>query len=76
MFNTGTVVGVSCNVFGAGFQSKFIPSFSWGGQAEGYSEYRLEKALEVINATMARRNKALTEAEISILTDISTHRRA
>lgn len=76
MFNTGTVVGVSCNVFGAGFQSKFIPSFSWGGQAEGYSEYRLEKALEVINATMARRNKALTEAEISILTDISTNRRA
>ena len=67
MFNTGTVVGVSANVFGADFQPKYIPSFSWGGASSGFEEYRFEKALAVINATMARRNQALTGAEISIL---------
>ncbi|UBM60641.1 glucose-1-phosphate thymidylyltransferase [Marinilongibacter aquaticus] len=67
MFNTGSVVGVCCNVFGAGFQSKIIRSFSWGGAAEGYEPYRFEKAIEVINATMSRRNTQLTEEETEIL---------
>lgn len=67
MFNTGTVVGVSSNVFGAGFQDKFVPSFLWGGKAEGYEAYRFEKAIEVINATMARREKHLSAEEIEIL---------
>ncbi len=57
MFNTGTVVGVSCNVFGGGFQPKHIPSFSWGGGAEGFVPYRFEKAVRVIQETMARRGK-------------------
>ncbi|MDD2822415.1 MAG: GlmU family protein, partial [Flavobacterium sp.] len=30
MFNTGTVVGVSANIFGSGFPRNFVPSFSWG----------------------------------------------
>ncbi len=55
MFNTGTVVGVNVNVFGAGFQPKHIPSFSWGGGAEGFSDYRLEKALHVARETVGRR---------------------
>ena len=55
MFNTGTVVGVNVNVFGAGFQPKHIPSFSWGGQAEGFSPYRFDKAVAVIRETMHRR---------------------
>ena len=55
MFNTGTVVGVSVNVFGAGFQPKHIPSFSWGGNAEGFFEYRYPKALAVANDTVSRR---------------------
>lgn len=67
LFNTGTVVGVSANVFGAGFQAKHIPSFTWGGQSEGYVPYRFSKALEVIQATMARRQKQLSESEIEIL---------
>ena len=67
MFNTGTVVGVSCNVFGAGFQEKFIPSFSWGGPPDGYQEYRFEKAVQVINATLARREQSLTEIDLDIL---------
>jgi UDP-N-acetylglucosamine diphosphorylase/glucosamine-1-phosphate N-acetyltransferase len=67
MFNTGTVVGVSCNIFGAGFQSKLVYSFSWGGALEGYQPYRFEKAVDVINVTMARRNLQLNETDLEIL---------
>lgn len=73
MFNTGTSVGVSSNVFGSGFQEKNIKSFAWGGKSEGYENYRFEKAIDVINATMARRDKKLTEVEIEILNYISTN---
>lgn len=70
MLNTGTVIGVCANVFGAGFQEKYIPSFSWGGKAEGVESYRFDKAVEVINATMARKDLALTNAEIELLKKI------
>lgn len=62
MFNTGTVVGVSCNVFGAGFQKNFIPSFSWGGP-RNYKTYKLEKAKDVATLVWNRRNKEFTEAD-------------
>ena len=67
MFNTGTVVGVNANVFGAGFQSKHIPSFTWGGAAEGFTEYRIEKALQVAFETVSRRNEPFGEIEQEIL---------
>ncbi|WP_435353190.1 putative sugar nucleotidyl transferase [Emticicia sp. SJ17W-69] len=70
MFNTGTVVGVSSNVYGAGFQDKYIPSFTWGGVDTEYVDYRFDKAIQVINATMQRRDKQLTEAEVQILKHI------
>lgn len=54
MFNTGTVVGVSCNIYGEGFPPKFIPSFSWGGSS-GMREFNFEKALEVAKIVMERR---------------------
>ncbi len=60
MFNTGTVVGFSSNIFGAGFPRKFIPSFSWGGP-QGYKTYQLRKAIETAERVMARRNRQLTE---------------
>ena len=66
MFNTGTVVGVSCNIFGSGFPKKFIPSFSWGG-ADGFTEYRFDKAIEASNRMMGRRGKTLSNAEIDAL---------
>ncbi len=69
MFNTGTVVGVSANVFGAGFPRNFIPSFSWGG-ASGMTEFKLEKALEVAGRVMERRNQALSEADREIFAHI------
>jgi UDP-N-acetylglucosamine diphosphorylase/glucosamine-1-phosphate N-acetyltransferase len=55
MFNTGTTVGVCANIFGGGFPPTYIPSFSWGG-AEGLEEFRLNKAFEVAERVMARRN--------------------
>jgi len=58
MFNTGTVVGVCANIFGAGFPPKFIPSFSWGG-ASGLTTYEFSKGLEVAKRVMARRNVRL-----------------
>ncbi|GBD94574.1 bacterial transferase hexapeptide [bacterium BMS3Abin05] len=61
MFNTGTVVGVLTNVFGAGFPPKFIPSFSWGG-ADGLVGHQLEKALETANKVMNRRQQRVTPA--------------
>ncbi|MCG8607083.1 GlmU family protein [bacterium] len=59
MFNTGTTVGTMCNVFGAGFLPKYIPSFSWGG-AESLVEYDLTKAIETSRQVMARRDKDLS----------------
>lgn len=67
MLNTGTVIGVSCNVFGAGFQGKFIPDFSWGGKAEGYDAYHFEKAVEVIRVTLAHFGRDLNNEETEIL---------
>ncbi len=69
MFNTGTVVGVFANVFGGGFPSKFIPSFSWGG-ADGFTEYKITKAFEVANAVMKRRSIELSESDQKILKQI------
>jgi UDP-N-acetylglucosamine diphosphorylase / glucose-1-phosphate thymidylyltransferase / UDP-N-acetylgalactosamine diphosphorylase / glucosamine-1-phosphate N-acetyltransferase / galactosamine-1-phosphate N-acetyltransferase len=71
LFNTGTVIGVNVNVFGAGLQDKHIPSFSWGGTAEGFSRYRIEKALTVARETMLRRNIILTETDEAILRTVS-----
>jgi UDP-N-acetylglucosamine diphosphorylase/glucosamine-1-phosphate N-acetyltransferase len=62
MFNTGTVVGVSCNIFGSNFPEKFIPSFSWGG-AESRVVYDFEKALEPADRMMERRGIQLSDAQ-------------
>lgn len=62
MFNTGTVVGVSSNIFGAGFPAKYIPSFTWGG-AEALTSYDLERSLEVARRVMARRNMHMTDVD-------------
>jgi len=66
MFNTGTVVGVSANVFGSGYPRNFIPSYSWGG-ASGFTTYRTVKAFETATAMMARRNMEFNADEKAIL---------
>ena len=69
MFNTGTVVGVSSNVFGGGYPRNFIPSFQWGGTA-GLVTYQFEKAMETAARVMSRRNIVLDEVEKEILKNI------
>jgi UDP-N-acetylglucosamine diphosphorylase/glucosamine-1-phosphate N-acetyltransferase len=69
MFNTGTVVGVSSNIFGAGYPRSFIPSFQWGG-ASGFVTYQFEKAIETAARMMARRHIELDEIEKEILKNV------
>ena len=64
-FNTGTVVGVCCNIFSEGFPPKYIQHFSWGQE-----EYKLEKALLDIDNWKKLKGKTITPEEIKILTDI------
>lgn len=66
MFNTGTVVGVSVNIFGSGFPRNFVPSFSWGGSS-GFTTYTTNKAFEVAQVVMSRRNIEFTEQDAAIL---------
>jgi UDP-N-acetylglucosamine diphosphorylase/glucosamine-1-phosphate N-acetyltransferase len=66
MFNTGTVVGVCCNIFGADFSPKYVPSFSWGG-SESLTTYDLERCMKVAEKVMDRRKKVLTHAERKLM---------
>jgi len=66
MFNTGTVVGVSANIFGSGFPRNFVPSFSWGGSA-GFTTYLTQKAFEVAEVVMSRRDVLLSDYDKAIL---------
>jgi UDP-N-acetylglucosamine diphosphorylase/glucosamine-1-phosphate N-acetyltransferase len=65
-FNTGTVIGVSTNIFGSGFPRNFVPSFSWGGP-HGYMTYDVKKAIETARIVMLRRGVTLTEEDTKIL---------
>jgi UDP-N-acetylglucosamine diphosphorylase/glucosamine-1-phosphate N-acetyltransferase len=66
MFNTGTVVGVSANIFGSGFPRNFVPSFSWGGNG-GFTTYLTKKAFEVAEVVMSRRHIEFTKEDKAIL---------
>ena len=69
MFNTGTVVGVSANIYGSGYPRNFIPSFSWGGPS-GLTTYQLKKVFQVAEAVMKRRDKVLSVNDQNILTAV------
>jgi len=75
MFNTGTVVGVGCNVFGADYPPKEIPSFTWGGAA-GLVEYDFEKFCQTAARVMARREKQFTPAMRAMLEHVFHQTRA
>ncbi|WP_276167214.1 GlmU family protein [Zobellia alginiliquefaciens] len=66
MFNTGTVIGVNCNIYVPGFPRNFVPSFSWGG-ASGFSTYSTSKAFDAAKVMMARRNVEFDDQEARIL---------
>ena len=69
MFNTGTVVGVSANIFGTGFPRNFVPDFSWGG-AHGYEVYGLIKMFETASIVYPRRDRIFNDEEKAILAHI------
>lgn len=69
MLNTGTVVGVNANIFGGGFPSKHIASFSWGG-SEGFEPFDLEKSFEVSERVMSRRGLPFTDTDKEIMRHI------
>ncbi|MFK7048705.1 GlmU family protein [Flavobacterium columnare] len=69
MFNTGTVVGVSANIFGSGFPRNFVPSFSWGG-ASGFTTYLTSKAFQTAKIVMGRRHVEFSEQDVKILEHI------
>jgi UDP-N-acetylglucosamine diphosphorylase/glucosamine-1-phosphate N-acetyltransferase len=70
MFNTGSVVGVSANVFGGGYPPNFIPDFTWGG-ADGLVEYGFDKMMETADKAISRRpHRKFDDAEKEILTEV------
>jgi len=69
MFNTGTVVGINTNIFGAGYQRNFVPSFVWGGIG-GYKAYFIDRAVSVAKKVYERRHIEFNQIEEDILRDI------
>ncbi|MES2873379.1 MAG: GlmU family protein [Bacteroidota bacterium] len=69
MFNTGTVVGVSANIFGAGFPRNFVPDFAWGG-SQGFETYSLVKMFETAERVYERKNESFGEIDKKILTKV------
>lgn len=70
MFNSGTVVGVGCNMFGTGYIRGLVPSFSYGGPQEGFEVYRLDKAIQAATRVYERRGKIFDKMEEAIMTAI------
>lgn len=66
--NTGTVIGVCCNVFGQGLTPKYIPDFSWG--SEGVARYDPAKIFPDIEDWKKLKGQVLREDEKSILKHI------
>ena len=66
MFNTGTVIGVGCNVFGGGFVKNFVPSFSWGGIQNSIT-HRTTKMFETAEIVKQRRGLEFTTADRVVL---------
>lgn len=64
-FNTGTVAGICCNVFGDAFSKKFIDNFTWGNE-----KYLFEKAIGDISNWKKLKNQEITEQEIQSLKNI------
>ena len=63
--NTGTVIGICCNVFGSGLTPKYIPNFSWG--SEGVKRYEFEKALLDIDGWKQLKGQTIRDEEKSVL---------
>jgi UDP-N-acetylglucosamine diphosphorylase / glucose-1-phosphate thymidylyltransferase / UDP-N-acetylgalactosamine diphosphorylase / glucosamine-1-phosphate N-acetyltransferase / galactosamine-1-phosphate N-acetyltransferase len=69
MFDTGTNVGVSCNVFGAELPPKYLPSFSWGS-GKSYTTYNIEKSIETMRRVMLRRDISMSQAYEKVVRNV------
>jgi len=69
ILNTGTVIGVGCSLFGAGFPPRFVPSFRWGG-AGSLKRQSLDKAVSAMEPMMARRQQVISETYLRVLKQI------
>jgi len=69
--NTGTVIGVCCNVIGNGLTPKYIPSFSWS--SDGVERYDFEKALSDIENWKQLKKQSLSTNEKTILKYLFDH---
>ena len=69
MFNSGTTVGFSCNIFGTGFPEKYIPSFSWGGN-DSINTYDVDKSIDTAKKVLIRRNKKMNISEENLFRKI------
>lgn len=67
MLNTATVIGVGVNLHGAGFPRPFVPSFSEGSPAGGFSEVSMKKFHDIAERVMSRRNMRLTDDDSRIM---------
>ncbi len=65
--NTGSMIGVSSNLFGAGLLPRVIPDFTWG---DGQERYRLDKAIEAIGNWKKMKGQNISPAEIAVLQHI------
>jgi len=66
MLNTGTIIGLGANIFGAGFQDKYIPSFQWGRD----SRTELDKFLLTAENMKKRRGNKMSHEEKVFLTKL------
>lgn len=66
LFNTGTVIGPNCNIFGGGLPPQELPGFTWGSPLKRFTTYRLNKALRVARIVMERRGQDLSQGEEEI----------
>ncbi len=66
-FNTGTVMGICCNVYDSNFQAVHIPSFSFGSPGKEYEKNYLNKIISSESAMMIRRNIEPNETYFDII---------
>ncbi len=64
-FNTGTITGICCNIFGENFPPKYIPDFTWGKE-----RYQLEKVFTDIDNWKKLKGKTLSPEEEKLISDI------
>lgn len=68
--NTGSMIGVSCNVFGEGLLHSSIPHFSFGLKGK---EYQIESAIHDINNWKGLKGLEMSQEEINVLQYIYTN---